>query len=26
VYYRNHYRNADGIQFLERAGVKVEKL
>jgi dCMP deaminase len=26
VYYRNHYRNADGVQFLERAGVKVEKL
>ena len=26
VYYRNHYRNADGIQFLEKAGVKVEKL
>jgi dCMP deaminase len=26
VYYRNHYLNADGIQFLEKAGVKVEKL
>jgi dCMP deaminase len=26
VYYRNSYRNTDGIEFLERAGVKVEKL
>ena len=26
VYYLNLYRNADGVQFLERAGVKVEKL
>lgn len=26
VYYRNHYRNDEGVQFLERAGVKVEKL
>jgi dCMP deaminase len=26
VYYRNSYRNDDGINFLEKAGVKVEKL
>lgn len=26
VYYRNSYRNSDGITFLEQAGVKVEKL
>lgn len=26
VYYRNSYRNADGIQFLEKAGVKVENI
>lgn len=26
VYYRNSYRNDDGIQFLEKAGVKVEKI
>ena len=26
VYYRNSYRNEDGIQFLEKAGVKIEKV
>jgi dCMP deaminase len=26
VYYRNSYRNEDGIQFLEKAGVTIEKL
>lgn len=26
VYYRNSYRSDDGINFLEKAGVKVEKL
>ena len=26
VYYRNSYRNEDGIQFLEKAGVKIEKI
>ena len=26
VYYRNSYRDEDGIQFLEKAGVKVEKV
>jgi len=26
VYYRNSYRNQDGIQFLEKAGVKVEQI
>ena len=26
VYYRNSYRNESGIQFLEKAGVKVEKI
>jgi dCMP deaminase len=26
VYYRNSYRDDSGIEFLERAGVKVEKL
>ena len=26
VYYRNSYRNEDGIHFLEKAGVKIEKI
>ena len=26
VYYRNNYRSQDGIQFLEKAGVSVEKI
>ena len=26
VFYRNSYRNNDGINFLEKSGVKVEKL
>jgi dCMP deaminase len=26
VYYRNSYRNKDGIQFLEKAGVKIEQI
>ena len=26
VYYRNHYRSDHGIHFLEKAGVKVEKI
>ena len=26
VYYRNSYRNQDGLQFLDKAGVKVEKM
>ena len=26
VYYRNSYRNDDGIKFLEKAGVQVEKI
>ena len=26
VYYRNSYRNEDGIQFLEKAGVKIEQI
>lgn len=26
VYYRNSYRSEDGLQFLEKAGVKVEKM
>ena len=26
IFYRNSYRNEDGIQFLEKAGVKVEKI
>ena len=26
VYYRNSYRNEDGIQFLEKAGVTIEKI
>ena len=26
VYYRNSYRDEDGIQFLEKAGVKIEKV
>ena len=26
VYYRNNYRSEDGIQFLEKAGVKLEKI
>ena len=26
VYYRNSYRNENGIQFLEKAGVKIEKI
>ena len=26
VYYRNSYRNEDGIHFLEKAGVKIEKV
>jgi len=26
VYYRNSYRDEDGIQFLEKAGVKIEKI
>ena len=26
VYYRNSYRSEDGLQFLEKAGVKVEKI
>ena len=26
VYYRNSYRDENGIQFLEKAGVKIEKL
>lgn len=26
VYYRNSYRSEDGIQFLEKAGVKVERI
>jgi dCMP deaminase len=26
VFYRNHYRSNDGIHFLEKAGVKVEKI
>ena len=26
IFYRNSYRNEDGIQFLEKAGVKVEKV
>jgi dCMP deaminase len=26
VYYRNSYRSEEGIQFLEKAGVKVEKI
>jgi len=26
VYYRNSYRNEDGIQFLEKAGVKIGKI
>ena len=26
IYYRNSYRNEDGIQFLEKAGVKLEKI
>jgi len=26
IYYRNSYRNEDGIQFLEKAGVKIEQI
>jgi dCMP deaminase len=26
IYYRNSYRNEDGIQFLEKAGVLIEKI
>lgn len=26
VYYRNHYRSTDGIKFLEKCGVNVEKV
>ena len=26
VYYRNNYRNDDGLRFLEKAGVKAEKI
>ena len=26
IFYRNSYRNEDGIQFLEKAGVKVERI
>ena len=26
VFYRHNYRNEDGIQFLEKAGVKIEKV
>ena len=26
IYYRNSYRNEDGIQFLEKAGVKIGKI
>ena len=26
VYYRNSYRNEDGIQFLDKAGVKIEQI
>lgn len=26
VFYRNSYRNEDGLQFLEKAGVRVEKM
>jgi len=26
VFYRNSYRNEDGIQFLEKAGVKIQKI